>query len=313
MRRMGHVLLLLTWATLSPSWHTAAAAEAATAAKGPEPVMVDISDREPPSAAEWESLQKETTRALFGSGGLDDFSSSRIRVNGTRYWTANATEGTVASYGKKINSKPECFDRMGHIAGVAYSIDENSWKAKYVVNSEALVKLTGDRFQEFAGLTIDAAGKKQMEISFVVIDIPKDEAIRKLNLDIQALEYFEGLHSKAQQYRSLGIKKILAKEPPTPRVVLGNVMILAGDCSRALDVSVDGAIHALVTGDSVKLRVNGKNGETTSYLSPVVRSYRMYTVEFKTDEQGSLVRVELVDRQGRKRMLPQVFDLTPDP
>jgi hypothetical protein len=319
MRRTSLVILLLTTTTAIPRWRPAAGEERADpvqesdTVQTPIPVMVDVSEQDSPSEAEWASLQDENKRSLFGGGGLDDFSSKRLRVNGTRYWTANATEGTVASYGKKISGKQECYDRMGHIAGVSYSIDGNSWKARYVVNSEALVKLTGDRFEEFAGVSVDAAGRKQIEISFVVVDVPKDEVIRRLNLDIEALEYFDALHSKARQHRSRGIKKILAKEPPSPRVVLGNVMILAGDCSRTFEASIDGAIHALVSGDSVKLLVHGKNGETTSYQSPVVRCYRMYTVEFKTDEQGNLVRRELVDSQGRTHDLPQVFDLTPEP
>lgn len=280
----------------------------------PKPILVDITDRELPDAEEWNELHEETGRGLFGDGGLGDFSSKFIRVNGTRYWTTNATEGTLASYGKKILDKPQHFDRMGQIKGVACAIDGNSWKANYVVNSDALLKLAGNRFLEYAGVApeVAAAGKKQIEITFLVVDLPKEQIIRQLNSDAEALEYFDGLLGRLQQYRSLGLKKAFEKEPPTPQVVIGNVVVLSGKFSKAWDLAGNATLQNVTTPAGVKLAIAGQKNEAVTYLSPVVRCYRMYAVEFKVDEQGRPIRREVPDGEGRKKLLPQVFDLTPE-
>ena len=70
---------------------------------------------------------------MFGS--LADFGSKTIAFMNTRYFTANPAEGTLASFGKMDSSKR--YDRYGHIAGVEFSIDENSWKQHYVMNAAA--------------------------------------------------------------------------------------------------------------------------------------------------------------------------------
>jgi hypothetical protein len=318
MRRAGLVLLFLAWSWSSPGPGAVSAADPAVAdssvAPAPPPplIMLDITDRDPPSAEEWKSLHQEVPRGLFGDGGLGDFSSKTIRVNGTRYWATNATEGTLASYGKKITDNPQHYDRMGHIEGVECSVDGNSWKARYVVNSDALLKLTGDRFLEYAGVTADvaAAGRKQVEITFLVVDVPKAEIIRRLNADVEALEYFDGLLARLEQHRNLGLKKVFQKEPPTPQVVVGNVMILSGEFSRAWDLSADGGLRNVVASTGVRLEVRGEKNEAITYQSPVVRCYRMYSVDFKVDAEGRPIRVEMVDDQGRRRIVPQVFDLT---
>lgn len=278
----------------------------------PNPIMVDITDSEPPTADEWQDLHEEGSRGLFGDGGLGDFSSQTIRVNGTRYWTTNATEGTLASYGKKIIGKPQHFDRMGHIAGVETSIDGNSWKAKYVVNSDALLKLSGSRFKEFAGVSADvaAAAKKQIEITFLVVDLPKEQVIERLNADVDALEYFDGLLTRLRQHRERGLKAAFEKEPPTPQVVIGNVIVLSGEFSKAWDAKANAELKSVVTTNGAKLELSRNKNQVMTYLSPVVRCYRMYAVEFKMDDKGNLIRHTLKDGQGQKKLVPQVFDLT---
>lgn len=67
-----------------------------------------------------------------------------------------------------------------------------------------------------------------------------------------------------------------------------------------------------MTSTGVKLEIKGRKDEAITYLSLVVRCYRMYSVEFKLDEQGRPVRVEVLDGQGRPKLVPQVFDLTPE-
>jgi hypothetical protein len=277
------------------------------------PILVDITDRAPPTDEEWKELHEEGSRG-FGDGGLGDFSSRIIRVNGTSYWTTNATEGTLASYGKKIVGKPQHFDRMGHITGVETAIDGNSWKAKYVVNSDALLKLAGSRFKEFAGVSADvaAAGKKQIEITFLVVDLPKEQVIERLNADVDALEYFDGLLTRLRQHRDRGLKAAFEKEPPTPQVVIGNVVVLSGEFSKAWDLKASAELRNIVTSNGAKLELTRNKNEVISYLSPVVRCYRMYSVDFKLDDKGNLIRHALKDSQGQKKLLPQVFDLTPE-
>lgn len=280
----------------------------------PQLIMVDITDSEPPSDEEWEALHEEASRGLFGDGGLGDFSSKFIRVNGTRYWTTNATEGTLASYGKKIVEKPQHFDRMGHIKGVASSIDGNSWKAKYVVNSDALLKLAGSRFEEFAGVAADVAatGRKQIEIIFLVVDLPKEQIIERLNDDVDALEYFDGLLTRMRQHRGRGLKTALEKEPPTPQVVIGNVVVLSGKFSKAWDVKAHAVLRNIVTPTGAKLELTQNKDGAITYLSPVVRCYRMYSVEFKLDDEGQLIRRAFQNSRGQTKLLPQAFDLTPE-
>jgi hypothetical protein len=61
-----------------------------------------------------------------------------------------------------------------------------------------------------------------------------------------------------------------------------------------------------VLNDGVELKLTKKNGEETTLLSPVVRCYRTYSIEFKSG------RVKMKDANGKVHEVPQVFDLTPD-
>lgn len=278
----------------------------------PVPIMVDITDGDPPSDEEWKELHEESSRGLFKDGGLADFSSKYIRVNGTRYWTTNATEGTLAAYGKKTAETSPYFDRMGHIKGVETSIDRNCWKAKYVVNSDALLKLAGSRFEEFAGVAGDvaAASRKKIEITFLVVDLPKEQVIERLNADVAALEYFDELLTRQRQHRDRGLKSKFENQPPTPQVVIGNIVILSGQFSKAWDLKANAALRNIVTTTGARLELTQDKDEAITYQSPVVRCYRMYSVDFKSDDHGRLIRRTFQDGQGEKKLLPQVFDLT---
>jgi hypothetical protein len=274
------------------------------------PVMVDVTHRARPSQDEWNSLHEKGERAgLLGS--LADFGSKTIAFMDTRYYTANPAEGTLASYGKMDSSKR--YDRYGHIAGVEFSIDENSWKQHYVMNAAALLKLTGSRFIEFAGVTAEAAtqDKRQIDVTFVGTTVPKDEAIRRLNADAAALEYLNTVEQKCAAYEKKSTKLFISA-PPAPKVVLANVVMLNGNFSKALDASVDGKLHSQIIDDGVELKVTKQNGEEVTLLSPVVRCYRTYSVEFKKGADGRPVMVEILDSNDQPHRVPQVFDLTPD-
>ena len=250
-----------------------------------EPVMIDITHRARPSQEEWNAMHSQSARAnLFGS--LADFGSKTIAFMNTRYYTANPAEGTLASFGKMDSSKR--YDRYGHIAGVEFSIDENSWKQHYVMNAAALLKLTGSRFMEFAGVTAEAAmaDKRQIDVTFVGTTVPKDEAIRRLNADAAALEYLATLEQKCAEYDKKA-NKIFLSAPPAPKVVLANVVMLDGNFSKAMDASVDGKLHSQIIDDGVELKVTKQNGEEVTLLSPAVRCYRTYSVEFKKGPDGS--------------------------
>ncbi len=60
------------------------------------------------------------------------------------------------------------------------------------------------------------------------------------------------------------------------------------------------------------LTLTTKNGDQMTLLSPVVRCYRTYSVEFKTDAAGNLLRENRLDKDGVTHSVPQIFDLTPD-
>ena len=279
------------------------------ALKGLEAVMVDVTDRKQPSQDEWEALNGEPQRGMFGS--LSDFRSRTIAFMNTRYFTSNPTDGTLASFGKMGSDKR--YDRFGHIQGVQFAIEQNSWKQRHVVNAAALFKLAGSRFMEYAGVGVAAAAqdKRQIEVTFIGTTVPKDEAIRKLNSDVAALEYLDGLQQQRAEYQKKSIK-LFGGAPPAPKVVLANVMMLDGRFSTALDASADGKLHSRILGDGVELKVVQRNGEEITLLSPVVRCYRTYSVEFKKDGNNQPVRFQFRDREGRPHNVPQVFDLTPD-
>jgi hypothetical protein len=278
---------------------------------GLAPVMVDATDRELPSQPEWDALNEDVERGML-SGGLGDFKSRSIAFMNTRYFTANAPEGTLASYGKMGGDQR--YDRFGQIEGVEFSLDHNSWKTRQVVNAAALYKLVGGRFLEFAGVGVQAAVDKklQIEVTFLGTSVPKDEAIRRLNTNVEALEYFDALERKRAEYDGQKLKLLAGKAPPAPKVVLANVVMLDGNFSQALGTSADGKLHSRISGDAVELSVVQQNGEELTLLSPVVRCYRTYSVEFKIDAQGRPTRAAVRDRDGKTHRVPQVLDLTPD-
>ncbi len=274
------------------------------------PVMIDVSDRDWPSIEEWSNLHNEIERVVIGT--LADFRSQTITFQDTRYFTANAAEGTLASYGKLDHDKR--YDRFGLIEGVQFSAEQNSWKKRQVVNAAALQKLAGNRFVEFAGCEfgVAAAEKRMIDVTFVGTQVPKDEAVRRLNADVQALEYFAALQDKYEQFARRTFKPIGMSPPPRPKVVLANVVMVNGKFAKAMEGCADGKLQTAVIGPGVELKVCGHNGETTRLLSPVIRCYRTYSVDFKTDPTGRRTTVTIRDRDGQPHQVPQIFDLTPD-
>jgi hypothetical protein len=268
------------------------------------PVALDVSDRELPSNTEWDSLHEDEARGLFD--GLADFHSRTVAFMNTRYYTPNQAEGTLASFGKMGSDKR--YDRYGHIRDVEFSIENNSWKQRHVLNAAALFKLAGSRFMEFAGVGVDVAArdKRQIEVTFIGTNVPKEEAIRRLNDDIDALEYLEGVREKRAEHDRHSFKLFAGKAPPEPKVVLSNVVMLDGKFAKAMEASIDGKLHSRILDDGVELKFTKQSGEETTLLSPVVRCYRTYAIEFKKDP------VKLRDARGRIHEVPQVFDLTPD-
>jgi hypothetical protein len=275
------------------------------------PVMVSLTQREPPSDDEWRALHEDSQRAgLFGS--LGDLKSQTVSFMNTRYYTLNSAEGTLASYGKM--SPRGGFDRYGHIAGVEFDIPRNSWKERYAVNAAALVKLAGKaRFAEFAGVELDAAvhDQRQIEITFVGAMAPKDEAIRRLNADVEALDYLGTLHEK-RSAASRTLKLLGGSTPPAPKVVLANVMMLDARSSKLFDGQADVRASTVIRDAGAQLQLTRRASEETTLLTPVVRCYRTYSIEFKTTSDGRLERAPRVDAAGNARQTPIIFDLTPD-
>ena len=278
--------------------------------KGMEPVMVCCTKRDPPSQQEWAALSQDTQRGGL-LGGIADFKSRSIAFNNTRYYTANATEGTLASYGKMGDDKR--YDRFAQIDGIEFSIDQNTWKEKYMLNAAALLKLTGSRFLEYAGVGLEAAVDKnrQIEITFLGTNLPKDKVLHRLNSDTQALEYFDTLQQRVANYQRDNFK-LVKSMPPSPKVVLANVVMLTGNFSSALNADANASLHSTVLQDGVELKLTTQNGEEITLLSPVVRCYRTYSIEFKTDANGNVIREQRVEADGSVHSVPQVFDLTPD-
>jgi hypothetical protein len=279
--------------------------------EGVEHVMVNITKRERPGDEEWQALHDEPQRSGW-LGGIGDFKSKTIAFMNTRYYTANSAEGTLCSYGKMSPDKR--YDRFGQIEGVKFDIDPNSWKEHYVLNAAALFKLTGSRFLEFAGVGVEAAAanKQQIEVTFLGVNIPKEEVVRSLNGNIEALEYLHAVHLKREAYERETIKFGFSGGPPSPKVVLSNVVMLNGTFAHALDASLDGKLHSEIINDGVELKVAQQNGEQIKLLSPIVRCYRTYSVDFKTDANGDRTFRTLRDKDGSIHTVPQVFDLTPD-
>jgi hypothetical protein len=312
MRYIGPSAFLLMFMVLSgrtPA-HSEEPAGSISLLHGMEPMMVCCTKRDPPTQQEWTALSQDTQRGGF-LGGIADFKSRTIAFNNSRYFTLNATEGTLASYGKMGADKR--YDRFAQIDGVEFSVDQNSWKERYVMNAAALLKLTGSRFLEYAGVTLDTAVDKnrQLDITFLGTNVPKDKVIRQLNNDVQALEYFDTLQQKQGSYDHDNFK-LVKSAPPAPKVVLANVVMLTGDFSNALNADVDASLNSRVLQDGIELKLTTKNGEQMTLLSPVVRCYRSYSVEFKTDAGGNLLREQRSDRDGATHLVPQIFDLTPD-
>jgi hypothetical protein len=312
---MRFSLLLIVLAASIVAASSAKAEDQATepdTIEGMEPVMVSIEDRDPPSDEEWEALQTEQQRFLIS--GLNDFKSRTISFMETRYYTPNSAEGTLASYGKM--SDKDRYDRYGHIEGVAFDPASNSWKERFVMNAAALLKLTGKgRFEQYADVELATAvnDKRQIEVTFVGTIVPKDEAIRRLNADLAALEYLGTLHEKRARYDEKKKLPFLAGgAPPKPKVVLANVMMLDRKTAKAFEGSLDGKIQSVIHNVGGDLKLVRETGEETTLLTPVVRCYRTYSIEFKTGNGGRLHRVARTDAEGNERHVPIVFDLTPD-
>ena len=279
--------------------------------EGMTPVMVSLADGEAPSDEEWESLHSDTQRAgLFGS--LGDLKSQTVSFMDTSYFTPNCAEGTLASYGK-MDSKNR-FDRYGHIAGVEFDVPRNSWKQRYALNAAALVKLTGRaRFAEFAGVELNTAveDRRQIEVTFMGTMAPKDEAIRRLNADIEALEYLAAIDAKHRR-QNKALRLLGKAAEPAPKVVLANVVMLDGKSSAVVERSLGGTAESIIHGVGGGLKLVKNSGEEIELLTPVVRCYRTYSIEFRTDADGNLQKVPRQDARGQVRRVPVVFDLTPD-
>lgn len=276
-----------------------------------QPVMISLANREAPSEEEWDAMHDGSERGFFDS--LTNVKSQTVTFMDTKYFTTNCAEGTLAAYGKSDGKNR--FDRYGHIAGVSFDAARHSWKERYVVNAAALVQLTGrGSFVQFAGVEVETAVKdrRQIEVTFVGTNVPKAEAVRCLNADVEALEYLEALYEKWTQYNRKSVPLLGGTPPPKPKIVLANVMMLEGKSSKAFDGAIGGKAASVIHGIGGGLRVVQQNGQEVTLLTPAVRCYRTYSIEFKTNANGDLVRVSRIDKDGQKRQLPVVFDVTPD-
>jgi hypothetical protein len=301
---------LIALGTFCLTWFAVAAVGQDLAVDDQQPVMISLADREAPSDEEWDALHEDTQRAgLFGS--LGDLKSQTISFMDTQYFTANCAEGTLAAFGKMEKNR---FDRYGHIAHVEFDVPRNTWKERYALNAAALVKLTGKaRFVEFAGVELDTAvqDRRQIEVTFVGTMVPKDEAIRRLNADVEALTYLAAIHDKHQQ-QAKGFKLFGKSAAPKPKVVLANVVMFDGKSSQMLEGNLHGKAESVLHGLGGELKLVKSGGEEITLLTPVVRCYRTYSIEFHTDANGQLATTLRTDRTGRQHRVPTVFDLTPD-
>jgi hypothetical protein len=94
--------------------------------------------------------------------------------------------------------------------------------------------------------------------------------------------------------------------------VLANVIMLDGKSRKLVEGSLGGQAESVLHGVGGGLKVAKSGGESISLLTPVVRCYRTYSIEFKTKANGNLDRVVKLDRTGQSRNVPVAFDLTPD-
>src|SRR5262245_19792289 len=125
MRAYGNKLVLAMIAALATG--TALGEEPGSESpllKGMQPCMICCTKRDLPSPQEWLALTHDTQRSAL-LGGVADFKSRTIAFNNSRYYTFNATEGTLASYGKMGSDKR--YDRYAQIEGVEFAVDQNSW------------------------------------------------------------------------------------------------------------------------------------------------------------------------------------------
>ncbi|HEY2883329.1 MAG TPA: hypothetical protein VGJ15_12865 [Pirellulales bacterium] len=278
---------------------------------GMEPCCLCITKRDRPSIEEWSALQAEPVRG-GGLGGIPDFKSKSITFMNTRYYTANSAEGTLASFGKMSADKR--YDRFGQIDGVEFDLDQNSWKEHYVLNAAALLKLTGSRFLEFAGVGVEAAANnnQQIDVTFLGTAVPKDEVVRRLNNNPEALDYLYSIQQKRAAFDATKFKLPTTSPPPAAKIVLANVIMVNGTFGRAMEASADGKLHSKILSDGVELSVKMNNGQQVTLQSPVVRCYRTYSLEFRTDASGAPVMRAFYGADGSVRVVPQVFDLSPD-
>jgi hypothetical protein len=312
MRNFSRRIIPFMLAALGPALvaHAGEPSENNPLLKGMQPLMVCCTKRAPPSQQEWATMVPDSQQNVLPES-IGDFKSKTVSFNNTRYYTLNAPEGTLASYGKMGADKR--YDRFAQIDGVECLVDKNSWKERYVMNAAAMLNLTGSRFLEYAGVGLQTAVDKnrQIDVTFLGTAVPKDKVIRQLNNDLQALEYFDTLQQKQISY-SHDSFKLVKSAPAAPKVVLANVVMLTGDFSRDLNADVDASVQSRVLQDGVELKLTMKNGEQRTLLSPVVRCYRTYSINFKVDDDGNLVRGQRPDQYGAIHLVPQIFDLTPD-
>jgi hypothetical protein len=89
-------------------------------------------------------------------------------------------------------------------------------------------------------------------------------------------------------------------------------MMLDGKSAKVFDGNVGAKAESVIHGIGGELKLVRQSGEEIKLLTPVVRCYRTYSIEFKTDGDGRLERVTRTDSKGHDHRVPIVFDLTPD-
>jgi hypothetical protein len=227
---------------------------------------------------------QERRLGIFKKGPAEDLKADIVEEQSGVYHTPNRTQALLGTYGKMVDGNRLLgrLPRFEH-RGLVQQLD----RVRRFVTVQRQGRDRGKDFLSFVGKrlawqVVDVAGQvsggRESEVDFEIVGtrLDQSEAIKAINADADALNYFD----------------YLQKNKETPCVVLENVVFTSYSAANGSSLNLAANANVATTAIGAEAKVAGQRSGFTQFTSPVVRCYQTYKVKLHQNQVVELVYIE---------------------
>jgi len=221
--------------------------------------------------------------SVFRRGPAEDLKAKIVEEQSGIYQTPNRTQALLGTYGKMVegNYLLHRLARFEH-RGFLQQLDQvRRFTTVQRIGSgagEDFVSLVGNRQAwQIVDLAAQISAGRHQEVTFEILGVRLDQndAIKALNADDDALDYFEYLRQQKQ----------------TPCLVLENLVLTSYSATLGSNLHAGANAEIELTSDGVRAQLDSQSGSFTRLTSPVIRCYQAYEVKLHGRKVMELVKL----------------------